>query len=146
VDPVDARGDQVELIPVSHLGLDVPAPPSGWLVELNRRGIEVSADGIGRPSVSCDVARLLLEEHRQSEARKQAKREAAERAAIEADQRRFAQLYRGVPVAEGLTGTEALLAAAAADSPRRRNPVAAALDGESMTFHSYESETQDEWQ
>jgi hypothetical protein len=40
------------LIPLSHLALDLPAPTTGWPVELDRRGIEVVTDDIGRKAIS----------------------------------------------------------------------------------------------
>jgi hypothetical protein len=43
-----------------------------------------------------------------------------------------------IPV--GMTATEVMLQAAAADAPRRRrHPVLEMLNGESMTYHSIES-------
>ena len=86
----------VDTIPLSHLELDLPAPITGWLIELDRRGIQVVSDDIGRPSVSRDNARVLIAEHHQNEARKARMREEAEQAAIEADQQWRAQLaYAG---------------------------------------------------
>ncbi len=59
-----------ELIPVSHLELDL-APPSsrGWHVYLAGRGIRVRPDDLGRPAIPRKAARRLFVERAESEAR-----------------------------------------------------------------------------
>ena len=55
----------------------------------------------------------------------------------------MAQIWKGVsadalPV--GMSASTAMLLAGRDDRPRRRSPVAAVLDGEGMTYHSYDSD------
>ena len=60
--------------------------------------------------------------------------------AVEAWEEQKANIWAGLPidrVPAGMTPSQVMLSAAAADTPRRRNPVQAALDGESMSYHSY---------
>ena len=58
------------LVPLSVLSLDLDQPAGAdWPTYLRGRGIEVTFDDIGRPAVSREVARRLLTERRESEAR-----------------------------------------------------------------------------
>jgi hypothetical protein len=101
-------------IPLSHLGLDLPTPEFGWVAYLASRGIEVVEDGIGRSAVSSADAKMLISEHRESENLKARNRAAAERAAVESDRQRRAQLPSGVPadlILAGMRPAEALFAA-----------------------------------
>jgi hypothetical protein len=120
-----------DLIPLSHLELDLPAPTTGWLIELDRRGIEVVVDDVGRKSISRADARLLLDEQRENEARAREVAERNERQAIEADRQRRAQLSPGVPwyeIPADLLPVQAMTAAARDESPRRRNPLLDFID------------------
>jgi hypothetical protein len=77
----DVKFSADDLIAISVLALDLAEPPvGGWAAYLKGRGIAVIDDGIGRPSISRDDARQLLDEKRENEARR---REIAERQAIE---------------------------------------------------------------
>jgi hypothetical protein len=60
----------IDLIPLSHLELDLPAPPLGWPIELDRRGISVVLDDLGRKSISRDNAKMLFAEQSEAEDRK----------------------------------------------------------------------------
>jgi hypothetical protein len=119
-------------IPPSHLELDLPVPTTGWRIELDRRGIEVVTDDIGRLSISRDNARLLIAEQRESEARQATMREEAERRAVEADQQFRAQLWTGLPWYElpalDVPPVVAMTAAAHDAQPRRRSLVTDLLD------------------
>ena len=86
-----------DLIPISHLELDLPAPVEGWAVFLAGRGVEVTLDDIGRMSVSRGDARQLLTERRQAEVRRREKAAELERQAVEHDRQRRAQLWGGIP-------------------------------------------------
>jgi hypothetical protein len=138
-----------EPVPLSVLELDLPAPTTGWLIELDRRGVDVVVDDIGRDSISKADARQLIAEHRDNEARKARMRAESEKRAIEADQRFRASLGVGVPasaIPHGMTYGQAI-ASAELDSQayRRRASVVEDLlsnDG-SLTFHSF-SPTPDE--
>jgi hypothetical protein len=106
-------------IPLSVLSLDLPAPPAGWPFELERRGIAVFQDDVGRLSISRDDARHLLAEHRQqleAAVRHQAEVEAQW---IAADRRRRAALPKGVPVGAIPTGMSAAEMLMASDPPDR---------------------------
>jgi hypothetical protein len=128
--PVVMDSPPSDLIPLSVIKLDLPEPGEGWGAFLAARDVDVKTDDIGRPSVTRATARMLIAEHASNEAKKALLRQDAERRAVEEDRERGRQLYRGIPVTEGLTGTEALLAAAAADNPHRRiSPVEEALGG-----------------
>jgi hypothetical protein len=58
-----------ELIPLSHLALDVDEPIEGWESFFVERGIEIVTDDVGRRSVSREVLAELLAEQREHEAR-----------------------------------------------------------------------------
>lgn len=86
-DDVDVTAD--DLIPVSHLALDLPEPPAGaWTVYLAAKGIEVVLDDIGRLAISRDNARQLITEHRENEARQRELAERREAQLIEQDRQR----------------------------------------------------------
>jgi hypothetical protein len=110
-----------EPVPLSHLELDLPAPTTGWLIELDRRGIEVVTDDVGRLAVSRENARLLISEHRAatSHAREVAARR--DQQLIEADRVRRANMPAGIPaglVPDGMSGAEAMLLAGEKRRPR----------------------------
>jgi hypothetical protein len=101
------------LIPLSHLGLDLPAPATGWLVELDRRGISITSDDLGRDSIGRDDARQLIAEHHEAEARQRQVMERQEHQLIEADRVRRANLPSGIPaglIPDGMTAAEMLFA------------------------------------
>jgi hypothetical protein len=102
-----------ELIALSHLQLDLPAPGEGWPVHLARRGVEITLDDLGRASIARADARRLFSERREAEARSREKAAERERQAVEADQRFRAQLGVGVPASAfaGMTYAEAVAAA-----------------------------------
>jgi hypothetical protein len=49
-----------DLVPLSHLALDLDVPPVGWDVYLSDRGIGIVSDDLGRRSVSRAAARELI--------------------------------------------------------------------------------------
>jgi hypothetical protein len=144
VAPVDVI-DPVDLIPLSQLALDLPAPATGWLVELERRGVEVMVDDIGRRAVTRDVARMLFAEHAAAEARRREVTERNEAAAEEKDRAWRAQLHPGVPwhrMPDGVPPAAAMLQAGK-DAGRTTPSQAEWLFGEvddSMVFHSLQEE------
>jgi hypothetical protein len=148
--PDHARGDLIQpplpdvkvpadLLPLSHLELDLPAPVESWAAHLAGRNIEITLDDIGRMSISREDARLLIAEQREAEVRRREKVAELERQAVEADQRRRAQIYAGIPVAAipaDVHPARAMLEASRdARRPRRMSPLQEALSGEGMTFH-----------
>jgi hypothetical protein len=68
-----------EPVPLSAIALDLPAPAAGWAFELERRGIPIVLDDIGRPSISRDAARDLLAARREQEEAAARHREEVER-------------------------------------------------------------------
>ena len=110
-----------DLIPLSHLELDLPAPQLGWPAYLAGRDIVVTIDDIGRLSVSRDVARQLLTEHSEAEARNREVMERREQQFIQQDQLRRASLPSGIPagmVPDGMTGAETMILAGEKRRPR----------------------------
>jgi hypothetical protein len=89
-----------ELVPLSHLSLDVDEPIQGWELFFAERGIEIVIDDVGRRSVSRGVLAELLAEQREREAR------ALDRPAPDS-----LPVGVGVPALEGAGAVESLLAA-----------------------------------
>jgi hypothetical protein len=136
-----------ELVPLSVLTLDLPAPDEGWNTYLNRRSIPVAEDDLGRAAVARSVARMLIAERRQAELEQARKREEVERLAVEADHLRRAQIWKGLPSDQlpvGAHPAAAMLAAAQDARPRRTSVLREALAGESLTFHSFGSTPDEE--
>jgi hypothetical protein len=132
MDPADVP------VPLSHLALDLPEPPGGWVAYLAGRGVEVTLDDIGRLSVPRDAARMLLTEHREAEAAHARKRAELDRQAVEADQLRRAQIWRGVPadrLPADVHPASVMLQAVVDSRPRRRSMLEESLAGDSLTFH-----------
>ena len=113
-----------ELLPMSVLQLDLPAPSTGWHAFLTQRHIPVRLDDVGRESVTREAARRLFVEAREVEAESARKREIAERQAVEADEQRRAQIWGGIPASEipdGLTPVMVMTAGEREARPRRRS-------------------------
>ena len=137
-------------IPLTHLALDLPEPPIGWAAYLNNIGVEVVEDDIGRASIHRHDARMLLSEHRVDEVRKAEMRAAAEKRAVEADQRWRASLPSGVPAGAlppGMSYAEAVHQASL-DSltyqPRRTSVVEDLLSNDGITFHPIQHDPDEE--
>lgn len=135
-----SRGSDADFVPITHLSLDLPAPATGWLVELERRGIEVMVDDIGRRSVPRDVARMLIAEHAAAAVRKREAMALAEQRAIEADRAFRARLWGGVRaelMPPGASPAAVMLQLDKDSQPRRRSVLQEALSNDSgLTFHS----------
>ena len=101
-----------DLIPLSHLGLELDTPPNGWVLHLERRGIAVLTDDIGRRAISKVDAKQLLDEKHADDVRKAKLRAVQEREAVEADRAWRAQLGQGVSAAAlaGMSYAEAVAA------------------------------------
>jgi hypothetical protein len=135
-----------ELVPLSVLALDLAEPPpEGWHLYLAGRGIEITLDGIGRPSIDRGDARMLLTEKREAEARQAQFRAEQDRRAEQQDRLRRASLPTGIPagmVPDGLQPAEAMMLAGESSGPRARSVHEQLLErelgsGESMVFHSF---------
>lgn len=97
-------------VPLSHLGLDIDEPMSGWPAFFRERNIEVAPDDLGRPSVSRQVLGDLLAEDREREARVTA--QWAEQAAA-----RRAPVPAGVPALDDASPYESMVAAGGIVTP-----------------------------
>jgi hypothetical protein len=135
---VEPAGD---LIPVSVLALDLNLPSNGsWLDYLASKGVEVTDDDLGRPSVSRDDARRLLAEQTLAEARRREMWAQQEAAAVEADRVRRAQIWGGLhwtELPDGVHPAAAMLQSAKDAEPKRVSPLEEALSGETATFHPW---------
>jgi hypothetical protein len=147
VPPVVVSSD--DLIPISHLSLDLDAsPPGGWDAYLDGRGIPVVFDDIGRKAVSRDDARQLFDEHREAEVRRWEAAKRADEQAVEADRLRRAQIWQGVPadhMPPGAAPAAVMLQASRDAQPRRQSVLQEALsNSEGMTYHSLAPTPEDE--
>jgi hypothetical protein len=130
------------LVPLSVLSLDLDQPAGAdWPTYLRGRGIEVTFDDIGRPAVSREVARRLLTERRESEAR-------ARKTADARDKLHQAQWVapRGLPAGAVPEGLSPAAYMGLSDRPggRRTTLDAGSLfgDGDSLEFHPYPREAE----
>lgn len=126
-------------------GLDLGVPAEGWPVFLGSRGIAFRSDDLGRDAISRGDAKRLIAERRESEVRRAQKQAVLEREAVEQDQLRRAQIWRGVPataIPDGVLASTAMLQAAKDAQPRRRSMVEEAFSGsDTMVFHSLQDES-----
>jgi hypothetical protein len=139
-----------EVMPISHLALDLPTPELGWPAYLSSRDIAIVEDGIGRSAISRVDAKQLFDEHRDNDARKAELRAAAEQRAIEADRVFRAQLGVGVPaslIPAGMTYAAAALSAELdGQTYRPRASVVEDLldNGGGLVFHPIDHKPDDE--
>jgi hypothetical protein len=140
--------EPAELIPLSHFALDHPQPAEGWSNFLGRRGITLRPDDIGRDSIRRSDAQTLLYERRAEELRQRAAARQQEQEAVEADERRRALIWKGVPadaVPVGATAASVMLAAAQAAEPKRTSVLEHALSNSgSMEYHAYPAQPDEE--
>ena len=88
-------------VTLTELERDLPAPAAGWAAELDRRGVAVVLDDLGRPSITRAAARDLFTEHREQQEAAARHREEIEQGVIEADAARRAALPEGYPGRRG---------------------------------------------
>jgi hypothetical protein len=138
-EPAPAEVEPAELIPLSHLALDLGEPSTGWASHLADRDIAVVIDDVGRASVARSDARLLFDERREAEARQREAAARNEQRLIEADQQRRAQLWGGISALDlppDVRPAAAMLQAARDARPRRQSPLQHALSNEgAIVFH-----------
>jgi hypothetical protein len=131
-----------ELIPLSILELDLPAPSvGGWHHYLAECGIAIVVDDIGRDAIGRADAARLLGEKRAAEQRAREIASANEAQAIEADQAFRAQLWGGVRadrMPSDARPADVMLAAARDAEPRRRSVLEDSLAGGGTTMHILE--------
>jgi hypothetical protein len=141
--PTHVEESTSELIPLSILQLDLPAPVEGWNSYLNSRSIPVVEDDLGRAAVARSVARMLLAEQREQEARSRELAAERERQAIEADRLRRAQIHPGIPAYLIPDGVSPGLAMAQAERLSQKSVRTTLLEhelsgaGDTMVFHSF---------
>ena len=133
-------------IPLSHLELDYPTPTVGWGVELDRRGVAIVLDDVGRPAISRAAAAELLTEQRAQQEAAARHREEIEQRAIEQDQRFRARLAGGIPadaVPAGMTAAMLMMASDPMDQrPRRESLLDHALAREEgIVYHPIRDES-----
>jgi hypothetical protein len=133
-----------DVIPLSHLELDLPTPVEGWAVFLAARGIEVTLDDIGRMAISRDDARRLLTEKREREAEHARRRKLAEARAVADDQLRRSQIWGGIPadrMPTGVTPAAVMLQNDRDAQPKRTTPLEEALSNSgTLTYHPMQDE------
>src|SRR5215212_5338323 len=101
VEEVAPTGDTLsdDLIPLSHLALDLAVPAAGWADFLGRRAITFVPDDLGRDCVRRQDARRLLDEQRADVLRRRAVARQQEQEAVEADRVRRASIWKGLAAA-----------------------------------------------
>jgi hypothetical protein len=142
---IKVRSEYPPTVPLSHLELDLPAPPIGWAAYLAGHGISIAFDDLGRRAISRADAKRLLDAQRQDEIRKQDLAARLEREAVEKDQAFRASLPRGAAwyeVPHGVHPATAMLQAAKDAQPRRTPSQVEWMFGETdtMVFHSLQGE------
>jgi hypothetical protein len=140
VEPAPVEVEPADLIPLSHFALDHPQPSEGWSNFLGRRGIKLRPDDIGRDSIRRSDAQVLLHEQRASQLRAVKLRQLAEAEAVEADQLRRAQIWKGVPadhMPPGVAPAAVMLQADRDAQPKRTTPLEEALSNSgTLTYHA----------
>jgi hypothetical protein len=121
-----------ELIPLSILELDLPAPGNGWAAGLAEHGIAIVLDDLGRASIPRAAARHLFEARRAAEAKARKISQRREEQAVEADRRWRASLPRGQrwwELPDGVHPATAMLQQAKDAEPKRRSLLEDAFAG-----------------
>jgi hypothetical protein len=132
-----ARDHVDDLVPVSHLSLDLP-DQSDWHAYLAGRNIEIVEDAIGRASITAGAARMLIAEERQREQLRQDQLARIEAEVVAADELRQARIFRGIradDIPVGMSAAQYMMAGDPDLAPQRKSAVAEFLDGDSMTLH-----------
>jgi hypothetical protein len=136
-----------DLVPLSVLSLDLPAPVEGWTAYLNAKDIEVVDDDLGRSAVTRSDAKRLFDEAREAEERKAQRRKLAEAQAVADDQIRRAQIWRGVPadhMPPDIAPAAVMLQASRDARPKRTSVLQEALAGsETLTYHPLPTSDED---
>jgi hypothetical protein len=115
-----------EPMPLTELARDLPEPVGGWNVELERRGIPVVQDDVGRPSVDRKTAKALYAEHRERQEAAARYRAEIEQRLIAADEARRAAIPKGIPagmVPEGISAAQLMMLSDPMPGARRETVV-----------------------
>jgi hypothetical protein len=138
------EAEPADLIPLSHFALDHPQPVEGWSNFLGRRGITLRPDDIGRDSIRRSDAQMLLHEQRANELRAAKLRQLAEAEAVEADQLRRSQIWKGVSadaLPPGVAPAAVMLQNDRDAQPKRTTPLEEALSNSgTLTYHPMQGE------
>jgi hypothetical protein len=140
------KGALVDVIPLSHLELDLAAPVEGWRPFLAAGNIEVLSDDVGRLSISRGDARQLFDECRENEARAREVAARQELQAIEADRRWRSQLPRGLSwldIPDGVLPAVTMTAFDRAAQPKRRSVLEDSLSRSGTVFHPFPAPDED---
>ena len=131
-----SRGSDADLVPLSHLALDLSEPADGWTVWLSERGVAISFDDLGRRAISRGDAKKLLDQQRQIEIRQQDHAARVEAEAIQKDREFRAALSPGIPWwrLDGVSYAQAAAEAEAAGHPQRTPSPGEWLFGEAETM------------
>jgi hypothetical protein len=135
---IKVRSEYPPTVPLSVLALDLAEPVEGWPNFLGARAIAIIPDDLGRDSIPRQAARRLLDEQREQVLRQAALRRVAEQEAVEADERRRALIWKGVPASAlpvGVAPASVMLQAAHDSRPKRRTVLEDALDGGESVYH-----------
>jgi hypothetical protein len=142
--PRDESSHLEPLVRSPILELDHPRPAEGWPDYLGKRAIAFVPDDLGRDCVRRQDARRLLDEQRANELRRRKLAAVQEAEAVEADQLRRAQIWRGIPADHlpvGATPASVMLAAAKDARPRRQSVLQHALaNSGGLEFHPLHDE------
>jgi hypothetical protein len=132
------------LVPLSVLSLDHPQPAEGWSNFLGRKAITIRPDHIGRDAISSHDAQALLHEQRANELRAMKLRQLQEQLAVEADELRRSQIWKGVSadaMPSGVAPASVMLQLDKDSQPRRTTPLEEALSNTgSLTYHAWPNE------
>jgi hypothetical protein len=136
---VKVRSEYEPTVPLSVLALDLAVPVEGWPLFLGARAIAIIPDDLRRDCVSRGDALRLLDEKREQELRQAALRRLAEHEAVEADERRRAQIWKGVPASalpDGVSPVQVMTAAIRDQRPKRTSVLEEALSNSGgLTYH-----------
>jgi hypothetical protein len=135
---VKVRSEYPPTVALSELALEIPEPTGGWVNWLAAKGITVIPDDIGRDSVARHHAKRLLDEHREEQLRRAALARLQEREAVAEDERRRAQIWKGVPASslpDGAAPASVMLQAAKESRPKRTSVLEESLSGGGLMFH-----------
>jgi hypothetical protein len=136
---IKVRSEYPPTVPLSVLALDLAEPVEGWHSFLAAKVIKIIPDDLGRDCVSRGDARRLLDEKREADLRQAALRRLAEQEAVEADEARRAQIWKGVPASAlpaDASPASVMLQAAKESRPKRTSVLEESLSGGGMVFHS----------
>ena len=129
-----------------ELERDLPSPADGWAAELNRRGVVIVADDLGRQAIDRSTARAIYAEAREQQEAAARRRAEIEQRLIAADEARRAALPKGIPVdavPTGMSAAELLMLSDPFPATRRQSVLEHALQHPSgaLVYHPIREES-----